>query len=533
MSVLFFCMSTISANEVYVNTTGNDDTGDGSAGNPYLTIQKGISSIQDNGTLKIGNGKYSGVNNTNITIDRNMNIIGESQAGTIIDGENLNRIFFIPSGVNVNIYNLTFINGNNTGSGAIQNNGTLTVNNCIFTSNTAGWNGTSTNYGGAINNQGTLTVNNSIFNNNDARVGGAIYNSPYATLNVNNSIFTNNAGKLGGAIYNHGTSFVKSSTFTDNTAVRGGAIFNLNYDQLLDVDNCIFTNNNALYFGGAIYNNDGNVTVKGSFFTGNSAPEIGGAIYNEGILNVMGCIFTGNTANNGGAIYNWRTLTVTGSTFTRNLATSRGGAIYIYNRWGNAIANLNFNRIVGNTASEGSAIYNDGGTVDATKNWWGSNTSPAEKLFGNVTYDPWIVMKLNPTKTVINGGTTTTLIANFHYDNRGVYHDPANGHIPDGTPVTFKTNLGQVGSQIITKYTVNGIATAILKAWDTAGNPVSGTAYITATTDTQTLTSNVTILPVVNAASNTVGMQETGLPVNYLILAVLMVISGLLVPKRK
>jgi len=285
-----------------------------------------------------------------------MSIIGESQAGTILDGENLSRIFFIQSGVNVSICNLTFINGNNTSGGAIQNNGTLTVNNCKFTSNTAGWNGTNTNYGGAINNQGNLTVNNSIFNKNDARVGGAIYNSPYATLNVNNSIFTNNAGKLGGAIYNHGTSYVKSDTFTDNTAWSGGAIFNLNYDQLLNVDNCIFTDNNATYnFGGAIYNNDGNVIVTGSIFTNNSAPKVGGAIYNEGILNVMGCTFTINTAGQGGAIYNWGTLTVTDSTFTDNSAIS-GGAIY-----NTGTLMVNGSAFTTNSAEEGGAIYN---TVD-------------------------------------------------------------------------------------------------------------------------------------------------------------------------
>lgn len=39
--------------------------------------------------------------------------------------------------------------------------------------------------------------------------------------------------------------------------------------------------------------------------------------------------------------------------------------------------------------------------------------------------------------------------------------------------------------------------------------------------------------PLVNAEDNTtIGLEDTGLPLNYLILAVLMVISGL-VPKRK
>ena len=37
----------------------------------------------------------------------------------------------------------------------------------------------------------------------------------------------------------------------------------------------------------------------------------------------------------------------------------------------------------------------------------------------------------------------------------------------------------------------------------------------------------------VNAASNTIAMQNTGTPINYLIMAILMILSGLLVSKIK
>lgn len=427
MSVLFFCMGTISANEVYVNTTGNDDTGDGSAGNPYLTIQKGINSIQDNGTLKIGNGIYNGVNNTNITIDRNMSIIGESQAGTILDGENLNRIFFIQSGVNVFIYNLTFINGNNTNGGAIQNNGTLTVNNCIFANNTAGWDGVSTNYGGAINNQGTLTVNNSIFNNNDARVGGAIYNYPDSTLNVSNSIFNNNSARLGGAIYTHFrcSSNIKSSNFTNNTAWRGGAIYNLNYERLLNIDSCIFTDNNATFIGGAIYNNDGNVTVTGSIFKNNSAPNMGGAVYNEGLFDVSGCTFTGNNANYGGAIRNWSILTVTGSTFINNAANETGGAIH-NNR---GTSNITGSTFRDNSAPSGGAIRNDDGTLVVDNCTFTGNSA----ISGGAIYS-------NSTLTV-NGSAFTTNTA----EEGGAIYNAGILTISGGT---FTVNIAEYGGAI-------------------------------------------------------------------------------------
>ncbi len=365
---LLFCLTTVSAasgDAIYVNGSSGNDSWDGQSAvynsttgsGPKLSIKNAAGTVNKGGTIHISNGQYTGENNTNITINKNMTIIGESQTGTIINGTDTNWIFHINSGATVTIQNLTLANGNSTTGGAIENYGNLTVINCIFTSNTAGWDGTNTNYGGAINNQGTLTVNNSIFNNNSARVGGAIYNSPNSTLKVNNSIFTDNAGKLGGAIYNHGSSIIKSSTFTKNTAQRGGAIFNLNYDLLLNVDNCIFTDNNAASnFGGAIYNNAGNVTLTGSTFTDNSALNRGGSVYNEGLFNVISCKFTGNTADYGGAIYNWDTLNVKGSSFTGNSASTSGGAIYNIN----GILNVTNSTFIQNNATQGGAIYNNG-----------------------------------------------------------------------------------------------------------------------------------------------------------------------------
>jgi len=93
---------------------------------------------------------------------------------------------------------------------------------------------------------------------------------------------------------------------------------------------------------------------------------------------VSGSTFTGNTANDsGGAIYNYySTLNVSGSTFTGNTANNEGGAIYNM-----GTSDAHFNRFVGNTATQGSAIYCSSGDgvnaeVDAENNWWGSNLDP-------------------------------------------------------------------------------------------------------------------------------------------------------------
>jgi hypothetical protein len=113
---LLISLSTVSANEIYVNTTGNDTSGSGTADNPYLTIQTGINNTEANGTIHIADGQYSGTNNTNITISKNLNIIGQSQENTIINGTNTNWIFKILTGVNVTICNLTLANGDSINS---------------------------------------------------------------------------------------------------------------------------------------------------------------------------------------------------------------------------------------------------------------------------------------------------------------------------------------------------------------------------------------------------------------------------------
>ena len=240
---LLFCVSTVSAanDTIYVNTTGNDTSGNGTAENPYLTIQKGIDTAVGYGTIKIANGTYKGTNNTQITIIKNINIVGESQTETIINGENTNWIFQI-FGVNVNIQNLTITNATGdigTGSGTIRNwYGTLNVNGCTFTNNTA--NGYS--YGGVISSVGTMTIIN--------------------------STFTHNTAYCGGAIENDGTCTVTDSTFTGNNAVHsGGAISNTG---TLTIINSNFTGNTANGYGGAIYHDRGNLIIFGNIFTGNT-----------------------------------------------------------------------------------------------------------------------------------------------------------------------------------------------------------------------------------------------------------------------
>lgn len=387
---------------IYVSTAGNDiwdgqaaiynsTTGSG----PKVTIKNATQTVATGGTIHIATGTY---HESNIYINKNMTIIGESQSGTIINGGNYFSIFSVngfDSPVNLTISDLTLTNGTaiyaylpDEGGmvcqfgGAIDNNGgTLTVNNVTFFNNTGAYDA------GAIeNNGGTLTLNNCTLNNNNLPMGngGAIKNNG-GTLTVNNSTFNNNAatendggnGGNGGAISNeNGILFINNSTFTNNAVNAsnqkyGGAIYS--YYGTLSIVNSTFTNNTAFY-GGAIFIDGGSLIVDKSTFTNNTADNYGegGAIFNNyndgGIVTVTNSSFDGNSGATGGAISNEYqdgngALTVINSTFTNNRARNYGGAIY--NNANNVVSMVTNCTFIKNTSSDyaGGAIANVGTLV--------------------------------------------------------------------------------------------------------------------------------------------------------------------------
>jgi hypothetical protein len=243
----------------------------------------------------------------NVTIDGSalasqITLSGDSNQDTFADV----RVFSVNSGVTAILNNLIIKKGLGNGSngGGIQNNGTLTVTNSTFSSNSSVGSGIS---GAAIYNNGTLTVTDSTFSGNSAFNGS------------------------GGAIDNPNSSsvlIVTNSTFSGNSAYSGGGI--LNYMGMLTVTNSTFSGNSASAYGGGIYNaGTGTSTITNSTFSGNSSSAYGG-----GIANTNG------------------TLTVTNSTFSNNSAGNAGGGI------SSALGTLNYaNTIIANSTAGGDCDF--------------------------------------------------------------------------------------------------------------------------------------------------------------------------------
>jgi predicted outer membrane repeat protein len=211
MIIFSFGVGNVSAaatHTVYVSPSGNDTYNGLSAAHtsgingPKASIKNAIKIVGKNGTINIASGKYTGVNNTNIVINKNLNIKGQKEANTIIDGTGNSWILYINKGVTLNIFNLTLTNGNATKTGygaAIYNNRSiLSVKNCRFIGNTAKW-------GGAIYNDGNMTVTGSTFMGNTAKFfGGAIYNVGTGKAKINFNRITGNTAAANKDIYNCG-----------------------------------------------------------------------------------------------------------------------------------------------------------------------------------------------------------------------------------------------------------------------------------------------------------------------------------------
>jgi predicted outer membrane repeat protein len=152
-----------------------------------------------------------------------------------ISGGGKDQLLVVNEGATLNLNYLTLTDGNSAPSfdgnvGGIRNLGTLNVANSTLSDNKS-----ADGVAGGVWNEGTaMTVANSTFSRNSAAQGGAIYNE--GPLTVVNSTFAGNSadadtfdGAIGGAIVNDNTLTVVNSTFAGNTApAGGGAIFNIN-----------------------------------------------------------------------------------------------------------------------------------------------------------------------------------------------------------------------------------------------------------------------------------------------------------------
>jgi predicted outer membrane repeat protein len=188
---------------------------------------------------------------------------------------NLNSVLNLTGSLTIDASGLSngiTINGSKATSLFVVNPGTTVVFNSLIIANGAAG---GANAGGGIYNSGTLTLNQCTVSGNSAGAGGGIANNNVLTLNQctvsGNSALTDN----GGGINNIGYLTVNECTFSGNSCdVNGGGIYNTG---ALTVNQCTLSGNSltANGAGGGIDNNSGILVVSNSIVAANSAGKAG------------------------------------------------------------------------------------------------------------------------------------------------------------------------------------------------------------------------------------------------------------------
>lgn len=362
-----------------------------------------------------------------LDVTSTITIQGDTAATSIIDANQLDRLFDVTGAGSLFLSNLTLRNGLADTGGAIRSQGSLDVRDSILTANRA------TIRGGAIEASGVTgnsvgvygtTLSNNLANGNanpatpsGNGIGGAITVSGSIPVTISGSTLSNNmAAGEGGALDSRSlTSLtIVQTSFSGNRAAAGGAI--RLFSTPTSITGTSFNGDNAVATGGALRANFSNITMSRVTFDNvyltnpNAAGSAGGVLYltststtaNTTTINYSE--FRNSGGGDGGAIYNsFNTVTVTNSTFENASGGRLGGAIY------NATSgrlNLRNTTITGSTGTLGGAIYNTGSGGVLANNTISGNTSLGTAGAGGAA--------------VQNAGTAPTAVNNIFAGNTGV-----------------------------------------------------------------------------------------------------------------
>ena len=284
----------------------------------------------------------------------------------VIDGNGQSRIFRIVGNTVIN--NLKLINAFHEKGGAIHCIGNLTLNNVTFENNNAKEGAAlflGISYDEGAGDDIKIIINDGLFRDSTNLQGSLIYAVTLQTdVKINNTIFKN-ISSIKPIIYCLDSNLtILNTEFEDlHSDSAGGAIgywSEATLQKSINIYNSTFLNTTSFRNGGAIFNCGSNLIINQTRFI-NCSSDYGGAITQlDYSLQIMNCNFTGNHAlYSGGAIYTSNVIKtdISDSTFTNNRLNytqdsilSNGGAIYA------DLNNVNFNNIkfINNTRN---AIY--------------------------------------------------------------------------------------------------------------------------------------------------------------------------------
>ena len=525
-------------------TRGTDDDthGTGPGANAFKTIQYAIndSRVTAGDTIKVAAGEYI----EQVVINKSLTIKGAGASSTTIKAPDSPGSYkFIESGSWWEP--VVFAFGGTNNSGSISGTGTITVtisgftidgNNRVPSDRSAGI--LLRNASGSISNNtvrnmsidGKATYGIAAYGDSDVVIsgnnvsgyskGGIVANGDNGTNPDPNAIITGNTvtgpgmdatlAPNGIQIGFGATGKVTGNTVSGNgypgTDWTGTGILVATSNGVEVDDNTVTGNETGIGTNGMI--ND--TLIHDNMVDGNN---IGISIQNKAVNTTIENNIIKNSSYDGIGICNFGTsygappidTTIQGNTITANNTENDEtlGGIWIDEGVDGNKVSINFNNIVGNN---GFGVINDSttNTIDATNNWWGANDGPSDNGTGhgdevsaNVTFDPWLVLKLraDPASIPADGTSPSTITADMTKNS----HNKSTTGVPDGTTINFVTTGGTLSKA--SKNTTSGIASITLTSSTTAGTvTVTGTApgngyYARASTDVEFTPAGISTAP--------------------------------------
>ena len=402
--------------EVWVSTEGNDETGNGSEANPFLTLKKALdygTTATVDLTVRIKDGLYNGSENRDLSYSNvgKITIIGESYGNVIIDAEHAksgtgwwasgSNIFTFGQNLEIKLVNLTLINcdGRPVDAYALTMNDNIVINsssvraqspnNGVLIDNLTVINGT----GQAINAY-NLVLTNSLFENcNGGSSTGLLWLAANGdnVIHLENNTFKGNTidGYSGGAAYYAQGDLVSINNTFDSNTVTGSAS-NIAYAS----------GNNITSINDKFINNNVTSYVAQYRSSGNNPAEI--------IVENITMINNRASANGAGLVTNG--AKIKGGKFINNTAAGNGGAIYLLNHMTTSqVCEMSIEDVTfeNNTAACGNDIYiAPGATNNVFANLTNLTITANSK---NVTElsDILTVTVTHPSGAIIGGGQVT------------------------------------------------------------------------------------------------------------------------------
>jgi hypothetical protein len=276
-------------------------------------------------------------------------------AGTVITGNNLTRLFTVLAPATLTLNGLTLSAGRSTNGGAIyvQGGAQAVLSNCIMSGNSAfGSNGVAGANGGNTTgtggNGGTGTAGGAGF-------GGAIYSEGDVTISTCQFLTNSAQGGTGGAGGGGGNGRLQGGNGGNGGnggTVLGGAVYSLG---TLSIDSCTFNGNFASAGSGGPggTNGSGGGPFNGLPGSGGAAgPASGAGVYNAGDAVVMNSTFSSGTATGGSGAAGGTLANNNGSNGPKGGDGSGGG---IFGGGMTTVTNCTFygNSVTGGTGGNG------------------------------------------------------------------------------------------------------------------------------------------------------------------------------------